>query len=218
VNTAYEAALAAHNAALDTYRIALAAYRAGGPNADFAAALAVKQLADIAFDKAFAIAAEGPAARNFLNTTNGTLDRFVQRYCEAAFIRLDGDVFGIMFSGKEDYTTREAATLIEDGADAYRLHIHNLEFPDFDYDLPKIEGFEDTSWKNDVCPSLTRRAADESQTLILWCDYADPAQREIGGKRYTLIKGEYGETDNQVTLCESDDIADILAAIATHDR
>lgn len=86
-----------------------------------------------------------------------------------------------------------------------------FEFPDFDCDLPEIEGFIDTSWHNDVCPSLT----DETNRLILWCDYADPAKREDSiGKRYTLVQGEYGVADDEnVTLCESDDIADILAAI-----
>lgn len=92
--------------------------------------------------------------------------------------------------------------------------ILNYEFPDFDYALPTIEGFEDSSWHNDICPSLTRRhKTDETKTIILWCDYADPAMREMGNKRYTLIQGEYGSTDDQVTLCESDDLADILAAI-----
>jgi hypothetical protein len=99
--------------------------------------------------------------------------------------------------------------------------VTNTEFPDFDYDLPIIEGFEDTSWHNDVCPSLTRKSPDESKTLILWCDYADATKREsysenppYNGKRYTLTRGEY--TDDPTTLCESDDLADILAVIAAN--
>src|SRR5262245_19583152 len=83
------------------------------------------------------------------------------------------------------------------------------EFPDFDYELPVIAGFKDHSWHNEVCPSLV--TADRKQNL--WCDYADPAKREMeGGKRFTLVAGEYGE-DEQTTLCESDELADILAAI-----
>jgi hypothetical protein len=88
------------------------------------------------------------------------------------------------------------------------------EFPDFDYDLPSIPGFEDSSWHNDICPSLTRTAADESQTLILWCDYADPAKREDENmSRYTLIRGEYGAIAGQVTLYEGDDLQAAVAAI-----
>jgi hypothetical protein len=95
----------------------------------------------------------------------------------------------------------------------------NYEFPDFDYELPAIEGFIDTSWHNDVCPSLTRESPDdESKTLILWCDYADVSKREHGDsvRRFTLVQGEYGNPDAQTTLCESDDLDDILAAIAAH--
>jgi hypothetical protein len=86
------------------------------------------------------------------------------------------------------------------------------EFPDFDYDLPEIDGFADTSWHNDVCPSLTG-----PHDLILWCDYADPSKREYAdSKRFLLVQGVYGESDeNQATLCASDDLADILTAIQT---
>jgi len=90
----------------------------------------------------------------------------------------------------------------------------NTAFPDFDYALPTLEGFIDTSWKNDVCPSLTREADDANQTLILWCDYANEAKRDYeGGKRFTLVKGAYGDADNQTTLCASDDLADIRLAL-----
>lgn len=83
------------------------------------------------------------------------------------------------------------------------------EFPDFDYELPVIPGFEDHSWHNDVCPSLV----STDRKLNLWCDYADPKLREMDdGKRFTLVAGEYGE-EEQTTLCVSDDLAEILAAI-----
>jgi hypothetical protein len=30
------------------------------------------------------------------------------------------------------------------------------EFPNYDDELPAIDGFEDSSWHNDACPSLTK--------------------------------------------------------------
>lgn len=59
-------------------------------------------------------------------------------------------------------------------------------FPDFDYEIPALvadaEGWEDTSWHNDACPSFT------CDVFVLWCDYADPTRREVqGGKRFTML-------------------------------
>lgn len=85
--------------------------------------------------------------------------------------------------------------------------LYRKEFPDFDYDLPVIAGFEDESWHNDVCPSL----ANDDMGLRLWCDYIDVSKREISSdtcKRFTLAGGDDG-----VVLVASDDIADILAVI-----
>lgn len=50
------------------------------------------------------------------------------------------------------------------------------EFPDFPAaDMPSIpEGFEDTSWHNDICPCFTSDALG----LTIWVDYADKAKRE----------------------------------------
>ena len=89
---------------------------------------------------------------------------------------------------------------------------YKTEFPDFDYELPVIPGFVDQSWHNDVCPSLVNEELD----VILWCDYADASKREMPDlKRFHLIRGEYGVPDNQEPICESDDLADIFAAIET---
>jgi len=51
------------------------------------------------------------------------------------------------------------------------------EFPDYPAeDMPAMpEGFEDTSWHNDVCPSFS------SSHFTIWIDYRDPALREHGG-------------------------------------
>jgi len=87
------------------------------------------------------------------------------------------------------------------------------EFPDFDYDIPAIPGFTDESWHNDVCPSFSALGGK----LTLWCDYADPTRRENeGGKRFTLVAGEYGVVDEQETLCETDDLDEALACAEYH--
>lgn len=80
------------------------------------------------------------------------------------------------------------------------------EFPDFDLaTLPPIpEGWTDSSWHNDACPSFTKGE------LQLFIDYADPARRELGieAPRFALMRMP------DLTLCWSDEWADVLAAIA----
>lgn len=95
------------------------------------------------------------------------------------------------------------------------------EFPDFDYDLPTIEGFEDISWHNDVCPSMTNAFStapigEDKGKLTLWCDYADTSKREFqGGPRFRLVELD-SRGDALKDICESDELAAILAAIASH--
>jgi hypothetical protein len=51
-----------------------------------------------------------------------SLDLFVQLYCREHGIDVDGDVFGVMFSGiQTEWTTTEAAQIIEDGVRIYGL-------------------------------------------------------------------------------------------------
>lgn len=52
------------------------------------------------------------------------------------------------------------------------------EFPDFPAaDLPELpEGFTDTSWHNDACPSFE----SEELKVKVWTEYADPKNRELG--------------------------------------
>jgi hypothetical protein len=54
------------------------------------------------------------------------------------------------------------------------------EFPAFDDVLPSLEGFEDSSWHNDACPSLTKELGNGNylQIFIDWknkemSDFAD---------------------------------------------
>lgn len=49
------------------------------------------------------------------------------------------------------------------------------EFPDFDFDLPVVEGWIDDSWKNDTMPSMW----NEKKKLKAWFDYQDELKREV---------------------------------------
>lgn len=77
------------------------------------------------------------------------------------------------------------------------------EFPDYDCELPVVPGFEDSSWKNDACPSLTRDYGDGYE-LRLWCDYRDPIKR-IGEDHY-LIEARTPSFPYGITLASSDTI------------
>lgn len=53
------------------------------------------------------------------------------------------------------------------------------EFPDYDDELPVIEGFEDRSWVNEPCPCMI----DEELHLMLFIDYVDPEKSEYPEER-----------------------------------
>jgi hypothetical protein len=65
------------------------------------------------------------------------------------------------------------------------MRTYKDKFPRFEYDLPKLDGFVDSSWINDVCPSMF----NESQQLKLFCDYLDIDKREFpSGKVFSLYR------------------------------
>jgi hypothetical protein len=85
------------------------------------------------------------------------------------------------------------------------------EFKDFPAaDMPAIpQGFEDTSWHNDRCPSLT----SEELGLRIWIDYLDAQRRECRdlGNRFVLMPSD-NEDSITDTVC-THDWAVILEAI-----
>jgi hypothetical protein len=97
-------------------------------------------------------------------------------------------------------------------------YVHDA-FPDFDDTLPKIDGFEDNSYKNDTCPNLL----DKTRQLKLYIDYKDPAKSEHEevrrdgslGRYQLLSTDEEGETLEE--LGDTDSFDEILAMIAAHD-
>lgn len=63
---------------------------------------------------------------------------------------------------------------------------YKTEFRYFDFDIPTLPiGFDDCSWKNNICPSFERKY-NETEYVTLWVDYANPERRECGGKQFAL--------------------------------
>lgn len=88
------------------------------------------------------------------------------------------------------------------------------EFPDFPAaDFPALPPtFSDSSWRNDVCPSLT----SEVLKMQIFVDFADRARREFPeGGRYTVnvIKDEDFTLE---TVLDTDDWNEVLALVARH--
>ena len=67
---------------------------------------------------------------------------------------------------------------------------YKYEFPDYDDELPVIDGFKDESWHNDVCPSMEKRIYNDAY-LKLWCDYKNPEMREIGDRKSTRLNSSH---------------------------
>jgi hypothetical protein len=90
--------------------------------------------------------------------------------------------------------------------------LYQKAFPDFVLDVELPEGFEDTSWRNDACPSFTHEA---SKTKI-WIDYADTALREFpDSSRFSV---EIYEPDTILSeddrwLLWSDDWSEVVALV-----
>lgn len=86
------------------------------------------------------------------------------------------------------------------------------EFRDYPADeFPEIpENFEDTSWHNDICPSI----ASDKLEMLIWIDYPEMKDREFSeGKRFTGVRQVDGIETGSETLVESDDWNDVLKII-----
>jgi hypothetical protein len=58
----------------------------------------------------------------------------------------------------------------------------NTEFPNYDDTIDMPEGWIDTSWRNDVCPSFEKDFGDT--TYKIFCNFKDVDKREIGGLQF----------------------------------
>lgn len=55
---------------------------------------------------------------------------------------------------------------------------YKTEFPHFDDTLPTLEGFYDSSWHNDACPSICKDLGNDSY-LKIYVDYKDKAKSDF---------------------------------------
>lgn len=91
---------------------------------------------------------------------------------------------------------------------------YKQEFPNYDDVLPTLEGFSDSSWHNDACPSLMRYI-DDSTFIQIFCDYKDQANSDFADldfARYTRFNMMLAnsEKDWAIALCESNNWDDIV--------
>ncbi len=91
---------------------------------------------------------------------------------------------------------------------------YRTEFPDYPAaDMPALpEGFEDTSWHNDACPSYS------NAHFLVWIDYLDPAQREHEGKyqRFNVRSMKDGSEITGDGGLMTDDWNAVLSYLASH--
>lgn len=85
---------------------------------------------------------------------------------------------------------------------------YKTEFPDFDYELTIPEGWTDSSWHNDVSPSIEKQFGDIKYRI--WCDFADPERREVGGKQFVVATYDSNEFEHLQDLNEFDTFEDAI--------
>jgi hypothetical protein len=87
------------------------------------------------------------------------------------------------------------------------------QFPHYDDTLPTLEGFYDSSWHNDACPSLTKDLGGEKY-LQVFCDYKDKELSDFadlveGYARFSVFYQDHEQDLNAELLFESNNWADI---------
>lgn len=89
---------------------------------------------------------------------------------------------------------------------------YRKEFPDFDFDIPHLEGFQDVSWHNNVSPSFERKLND-IESVTVWVDYLDPEQRECGGSQFLIGTHTTDELETFKVYLETDSWDEVINAI-----
>ena len=121
----------------------------------------------------------------------------------------------------DDAVERAIADWVEEQGKPHYMR----EFPDFDCDLrghfPVDQGWEDTSWHNDACPSFHLR----SKMVSVYVDYLDPEKRESGDEsadRFTLLRtnprGEYpSDGSGPYRSCNTwDEVTEALSSLRSY--
>lgn len=91
------------------------------------------------------------------------------------------------------------------------------EFPDFPVDtFPALpDGWADTSWHNDACPS----AEVAAKHVKVWIDYLDPSMREFDGElRFTVERlDEDREHRSEDPWFQTDNWEEVLAYVDAYE-
>ena len=86
------------------------------------------------------------------------------------------------------------------------------EFPAFDDVLPTLEGFEDSSWHNDSCPSLGKDLGDDNylQVFVDWKNKEMSDFADLMGDQYkrfvVMISFSNGCTEDILMTDDWDDV------------
>lgn len=79
---------------------------------------------------------------------------------------------------------------------------YKTEFPNYQDEIPALEGFIDTSYGNDACPSFELPLSD-GLAVRVWVEYADPSQRESQLGRFIV---ELNQDDEFSTILTTEDL------------
>ena len=88
---------------------------------------------------------------------------------------------------------------------------YKVEFPHYDDELIIPDGWVDTSWHNDVSPSIEKQIGDIKYKI--WCDFKDPNKREVGGKQFTVATYDQNEFEELQDLADFDTLQEALNSI-----
>ena len=71
------------------------------------------------------------------------------------------------------------------------------------------EAMNDDSWHNDICPKFRSKLREG---IVLWVDFPDPADREMGGSRYSVCLWDE-EVPTGKTVLNTEDLSEALAKV-----
>lgn len=78
------------------------------------------------------------------------------------------------------------------------------------------DGWQDSSWHNDICPKLRLDVGDKQIDYCIWIECADKERREFPEvARYIINVYDWNGNTDGVTLLETDSWPEVLAYVAT---
>jgi hypothetical protein len=87
---------------------------------------------------------------------------------------------------------------------------YKVEFPHYDDELTLPDGWGDTSWHNDACPSFEKEI--KGTVYRIWCDFKDSSLSEVGGLRFAVCVYDARE-DELTPLGEFNTLQEALDSI-----